>query len=108
MRILWTLKHLFPTDDAHFKRVMGNSFPIPRCIRSFKNKNNQNNKIQDSHKGCPATTIFKNDNFASAQTDINKNVQYEGKTDNPSDVFINPFTDSPNSAKNSFNKIPKT
>jgi ferredoxin len=108
MKILWTLKHLFPTDDAHFKRVMGDSFPIPRRIRSFYNKNNQNNKIQDSHKSCPTTAILEHDNLVGTKTDINKNIHYQGKTENPSDVIINPFTNSPDTPKNSFYKIPKT
>ena len=104
--VIWKLKHLFPTDDAHWKRVMGDSFPIPRCIRIFYNKNNQNNKIQDSHKSSPSSIVSKrHTNLINSNPNKDKEVQNECATKNPSDIFINPFKESENSSKNSLDRI---
>jgi hypothetical protein len=91
------------------KSVMGNSFPIPRGIHIFYNKNNQNNKIQDSHKSSPSSIVSKgHTNFINSNPkNKDREVQNERATENPSDIFIKPFKESQDSPENSFYKIPK-
>ena len=90
--LLWKLKHLFPTDEAHWKTVMGNSFPVPRCIHIYYNKNNQNNKIMDDHKISLSSIVSKgHTNLINSNPNKNKKVQNKYATENPSVMFISPF-----------------